>query len=227
MKKRASRRSARGGRALLTGLARCGRCGRMMRVNYGMRAGHAHRYYCRGDEAHVGAFRCIGIGGIRIDKAVATAILEAVSEHAVEAAIRAAQQTSRAGDDARRALACELEEARYEASLAARRYEIVDPTKRLVARELEARWNAALERVAHLEERAALLAREVASRPAINQTQLMTLAHDLPAAWNAPGTDMRTKQRLTRILIQEVVIDLDDNTNEAIATVHWTGGRQR
>ncbi|MFM0069466.1 MerR family transcriptional regulator, partial [Paraburkholderia aspalathi] len=48
---------------------------------------------------------------------------------------------------------------------------------------------------------------------------------DLPATWNAPGTDMRTKQRLTRILIQEVVIDLDDITNEAVATVHWTGGR--
>lgn len=225
MKKRASRRSARGGRALLTGLARCGRCGRMMRVNYGMRAGHAHRYYCRGDEAHVGAFRCIGIGGVRIDKAVAAAIVEVVSEHAVEAAIRAAQQTSRADDDVRRALACELEEARYDASLAARRYEVVDPMKRLVARELEARWNAALERVAHLEERAALLDRELASRPVIDQTQLMTLAHDLPATWNAPGTDMRTKQRLTRILIQEVVIDLDDNTNEAVATVHWTGGR--
>ncbi|MEX3968676.1 recombinase family protein [Paraburkholderia sp. EG286B] len=225
MKKRASRRSARGGRALLTGLARCGRCGRMLRVNYGMRAGHAHRYYCRGDEAHVGAFLCIGIGGVRVDKAVAASILEAVSEHAVEAAIRAAQQTSRADDDVRRAIAGELEEARYDASLAARRYEVVDPTKRLVARELEARWNAALERVAHLEERAALLDREAASRPAIDQAQLMMLAHDLSAAWNAPGTDMRTKQRLSRILIQEVVIDLDDETNETIVTVHWTGGR--
>ncbi|MGF6961284.1 hypothetical protein [Paraburkholderia youngii] len=164
-------------------------------MNYGMRAGQAHRYYCRRDEAHVGAILCIGIGGVRVDKAVAAAIIEAVSEHAVEAAIRATEQTSRADDDVRRALACELGEARYDAAVAARRYEVVDPTKRLVARELEARWNAALERVAHLEERAALLDREVASRPAIDQAQLMTLAHDLPAAWNAPGTDMRTKQR--------------------------------
>ena len=77
-----------------------------------------------------------------------------------------------------------------------------------------------------LTSKSALLDREVASRPAIDQTQLMTLARDLPATWNAPGTDMRTKQRLTRILIQEVVIDLDDSTDEAVATVHWTGGRQ-
>jgi hypothetical protein len=151
-------------------------------------------------------------------KAVAASILDAVSEHAVGAAIRAAQQTSRADDDVRRALACELEEARYDASLVARRYEVVDPTERLVARELEARWNAALERVAHVEERAVLLDREAASRPAMDQAQLMTLAHDLSAAWNAPGTDMRTKQRLPRILIQEVVIDLDDDTNEAVAS---------
>ena len=51
------------------------------------------------------------------------------------------------------------------------------------------------------------------------------LAHDLPAVWNAPGATMRTKQRLTRILIQEVVVDLDDAAHEAVVTVHWTGGR--
>jgi hypothetical protein len=53
----------------------------------------------------------------------------------------------------------------------------------------------------------------------------MRLAHDLPAAWNAPATDARTKQRLTHILIQEAVIDLDDAANEAIVIIHWTGGR--
>ncbi len=65
MQKRMSRKSARGGRALLTGLVRCGRCGRMMRVFYGMRSGHAHRYPCRGDDGHVGAGLCIGRGAHR------------------------------------------------------------------------------------------------------------------------------------------------------------------
>ena len=149
MQKRASRKSARGGRALLTGLVRCGRCGRVMRIFYGTRAGHAHRYQCRGDDAHVGAGLCIGIGGVRVDRAMATKIIEAVSDRAVDAAILAAEQTARAGDDVRRGVDQELEEARYEASLASRRHEAVDPGKRLVARELEARWNAALERVGH------------------------------------------------------------------------------
>jgi DNA invertase Pin-like site-specific DNA recombinase len=225
MQKRMARKSARGGRALLTGLVRCGRCGRMMRVFYGMRSGHAHRYQCRGDDSHVGAGLCIGIGGVRVDRAVATQILEAVSECAVEAALRAAAQARRADDDLRLALERELEDVRYEASLAARRYEAVDPTKRLVARELEARWNAALERVAQLEERIARLDAGVTARPKIDQAALVALARDLPAAWNAPSTDARTKQRLTRILIEEVVIDLDDASNEAVVTIHWNGGR--
>jgi hypothetical protein len=67
MQKRAARKSARGGRALLTGLTRCGRCGRMMRVFYGSPSGHAHRYQCRGDDDHVGSGLCIGIGGKRVD----------------------------------------------------------------------------------------------------------------------------------------------------------------
>lgn len=64
MKKNCARKSAHGGRALLTGLMRCGRCGRMMRVFYGMAKGNAHRYQCRRDDAHVGAGLCIGIGWV-------------------------------------------------------------------------------------------------------------------------------------------------------------------
>jgi hypothetical protein len=130
-----------------------------------------------------------------------------------------------ADDDVKQATNRELEEARYEASLAARRYEAVDPLKRLVARELESRWNMALERIAQLEQRLARMDEDAASRPEIDREGLLMLAHDLPAAWNAPGATMRTKQRLTRILIQEVVVDLDDAAHEAVVTVHWTGGR--
>lgn len=225
MQKRASRKSGRGGRALLTGIVRCGRCGRMMRVFYGSRSGHAHRYLCRGGSDQTGGKMCIGIGGIRVDRAVAAQIIEAVSEHAVEAAIAAAERYGEADDEVRRALAGELEEARYEVSLAARRHEAVDPSKRLVARELEARWNAALEHVAELEDRIARLDRRADTRPEIDRAALIALAHDVPATWNAPGVKPQTKQRLTRILIQEVVIDLNEASNEVVVTVHWSGGR--
>src|SRR5207245_3303828 len=157
-----------------------------------------------------------GFGGVRIDRPGAAQIVEAVSEHAIEAAIHAADQSVKADNEFRQALCRELEEARYDASLAARRYEVVDPTKRLVARELETRWNTALERVAHVEDRVARHDDAAALRPKVDRAALMALARDLPAAWNAPRTDARTKQRITHILIREVVLGRDDTTDEAI-----------
>jgi hypothetical protein len=190
-----------------------------------MRSGHAHRYQCLGDAGREHKGLCLGIGGIRVDRAVAAQIVEAVAGHAVEAALRAVQQAAQADTDVRQSMERELEQARYEASLAARRYEAVDPNKRLVARELEARWNVALERVAELEQRIARIDATANTRPTIDRAGLLALAYDLPAAWNAPGTDTRTKQRLTRIVIQEVVIDQKDDSKEAVVTIHWTGGR--
>jgi DNA invertase Pin-like site-specific DNA recombinase len=225
MKRRMTRKAGRGGRALLTGMVRCARCGRMMRVFYRMQSEQAHRYQCRGDDAHVGWGLCIGIGGVAVDKAVAAQLLEAVSERAVDAAILAAEQGIRAAADVQRAVERELEEARYAASLAERRYEHVDPAKRHVARALEERWNEALERVAALEARVTRLEAEFAARPSVDRDALLRLAEDLPKAWEAAGTDARAKQRLVRLLIEEVVLDLDDAANETVVTVHWIGGR--
>jgi hypothetical protein len=90
---------------------------------------------------------------------------------------------------------------------------------------LEARWNGALERVADLERRIENLRATAAARPKIDRARLLQLAHDLPAAWNAPSTDTRTKQRLIHILVQEIVCELDEAANEAVLLIHWTGGR--
>jgi hypothetical protein len=214
------RKSARGGRALLTGLVRCGRCGRMMRVAYGVMAGHAHRYFCRGG-ARTEGDRCIGV---RIDRAVSAQLVDALAPHAIDAALEAADRAGRADDDVRLALGHQLEEAKYEATLAARRHQAVDPDKRLVARELEARWEAALEHVAQLEKRIADLEPKPAS-PAIDRGALLALAHDLRAVWNAPDANPRTKQRLVRILVREVVLDVDDASKNVSTTIHWAGGR--
>src|SRR5258708_946223 len=121
MQKRSDRKSARGGRALLTGLVRCGRFGRMMRIFYGSPAGHVHRYQCRGNSDTAGGKPCIGgAGGVRVDRAVSSQILEVVSSYAIEAAIQAAERCMAANDNVRQALGKELESARYEASLAGR-----------------------------------------------------------------------------------------------------------
>jgi hypothetical protein len=185
MKKNCARKSARGGRALLTGVMRCGRCGRMMRVFYGMGKGNAHRYQCRGDDAHVGAGLGIGIGGVWVDRAVALQMLEAISNRAVEAAIFASDQVERSQKETIAAVERELEAARYEASLAGRRYELVDPQKRHVARELEARRNNALERVgAALEP--GVVASDVSREAGIHTSQLFRWRQQLCKRKPAP-----------------------------------------
>jgi hypothetical protein len=100
-----------------------------------------------------------------------------------------------------------------------------DPDNRLVAGELEARWNAALSTVGEVEQR--LRDNELppnASRIPDKET-LCSLAQDLPAVWNSPATDMRLKQRIVRILIEEIIADVDDSTSEIVLLIHWTGGR--
>jgi DNA invertase Pin-like site-specific DNA recombinase len=225
MQKRTARKSGRGGQALLSGMARCARCGRMMRVFYKTGTDLSHRYQCRGDDSHVGAGLCIGAGGGGIDAAVTGQLLEAVSGRAVQAALLAGQQATRAQEVVRLAVEKELDEARYAAELAERRYEHVDPAKRHVARTLEARWNAALERVASVEQKLAALGAELIARPGVDPDVLLRLATDLPSAWNAAGTDARARQRLVRLLIEEVVIDIDQAENAFVLLIHWIGGR--
>src|SRR6202171_3041928 len=102
----------------------------------------------------------------------------------------------------RKAIELELEQSRYEARLAARRYESVDPDQRLVAAELEARWNTVLQKTKELENKLHEFDGESQSAPAPNKEVLLSLAQDLPAIWNSPSTDMRLKQRLVTILIR-------------------------
>ena len=54
---------------------------------------------------------------------------------------------------------------------------------------------------------------------------LCSLAQNLPMVWNAETTDMRLKQRIVRILIQEIVADVDDQASEILLVIHWAGGR--
>ena len=127
--------------------------------------------------------------------------------------------------DLRTAIELELEQARYEARLAARRYESVDPDQRLVAAELEARWNAALQKVKGLESKLDEFDHESQSVPAPSKQMLLSLAQDLPAIWNSPSTDMRLKQRIVRILIREIIVDVEEKSREVVLVIHWAGGR--
>jgi excisionase family DNA binding protein len=218
----AERKAGRGGRALLSGLLRCQCCGRMMNVNY---PGSVVRYVCNSSRSQYGEETCISFGGLRVDAAVSREVLEAVSGNAIQAALEAAEQMEQKRQNLRKAIELEVEQTRYEARLAARRYESVDPEQRLVAAELEARWNTVLQKVKELENKLHEFDDQVQSAPAPNMQVLLSLAQDLPAIWNSPSTDMRLKQRIVRILIREIIATVEEKSREVVLLLHWAGGR--
>ena len=98
------------------------------------------------------------------------------------------------------------------------------PAHRLVAAELELRWNRALERVTELEGRIEKHLGETPTTAPTSPEQFATLAVDLKAVWRDPTTDVRLKKRIVRELIREVIADLDEQDGEIILVVHWMGG---
>jgi hypothetical protein len=123
----------------------------------------------------------------------------------------------------REALKRDLEAARFVADRAFRQYDAADPANRLVAGELEARWNKALARVTEVEGKIA--AHDAATlAPVIDPGSLATLAADLKTVWAVPSTDARVKKRIVRTVIHEVIADIDPEAAEIVLVVHWIGG---
>lgn len=145
-----------------------------------------------------------------------------VEPMAIDAAFEAERMHKEQQEDRHRILALELEQARYEARLAERRYAACDPDNRLIAAQLEKSWEQALQRVKGLE------ARQLDERPQaieVAPDAFANLAGELSAAWNAPNVSMRARQQLLRTLITEIVANVDHETREVILTIHWRGGQ--
>lgn len=212
------------GDALLAGLLRCRRCGRKLTIRYTGVNHDIPRYSCWRGLLDNGEPRCIAFGGLRVDDAIEEALLRVVEPGAIAAAAEAEAQAAGRRDQVREALMRDLEAARYHAERAFRQYDAADPANRLVAGELEARWNRALKQAADVE---AKIATHDATAPGPSSLAVLdaaTLAGNLRAIWAAPTTDARLKKRLVRAVIHEVVADIDDETSEIALLIHWVGG---
>ena len=211
------------GDALLAGLIRCRRCGRKLTLRYSGARHDIPRYSCSRGWLDNGEPRCIAFGGLRVDDAIEEALLTVVGPGAVEAATAAEKEAGQRRDQVREALARDLEAARYEADRTFRQYDAIDPANRLVAGELEARWNKALARVSEIESKIASHD-AVVPTPMADPVSLATLAADLRTVWTAPTSDARLKKRIARTVIHEVVVDIDRDSSEVVLLVHWIGG---
>jgi DNA invertase Pin-like site-specific DNA recombinase len=210
---------ARRGELILAGLLRCGHCGRKLYVGYGK----SGRYYCQGANVNHGTERCISFGGLRADQAVGTEVVRVLKPLGIDAAVKALEAQTSESSAARKQLELALAQARYEATHARRQYDAVDPANRLVAGELERRWNEALQAVHRIEgEIAALDARKPAPLGEQERRHLIQLGADLERAWSHPAASASTRKRLVRAALHEIIARIDSGFIEMV--LHWQGG---
>ena len=122
------------------------------------------------------------------------------------------------------ALQRDLQAASFAADRAFRQYDAADLENRLVASELEARWNKALTRVGEIENKIASHKAAIPQVSSYSMLDMAALAGNLRAVWAAPSTDARLKKRIVRTVIHEVIADLDDVASEIVLVIHWAGG---
>jgi hypothetical protein len=211
------------GSALLAGLLRCRRCGRKLMVAYTGNGPFVLRYVCHRSALDNGEPPCITFAGLSLDEAISREIMIVLEPAAIEAAVLASEQENLQQEEILSAVKRELEAAQYAARRAEKQYDTTDPDNRLVASELEHRWNDALQKVQQLEMQIDQAVRSRRVAPATRE-EFETLASDLETVWHNPDADARLKKRIVRSLIEEVVVDVDGQAGEIIAVVHWKGG---
>ena len=217
----AVRGPVRNGEALLSGLMRCGHCGAKLLAQYPRQ--HVIRYQCSGYVLNREHPCCVMFGGLRADRLVAEQLLQCLAPLGMEAAIEAIEALEGATDDRIQQKTLALEHARYEVTHARRQYDAVDPANRLVAAELERRWNQALTMEAELEAELARL-QQSRERPLSDaqRRELLELARDLPRLWDDPRSTPEYKKRLLRIAVKEIIATCEGETIRLL--LHWQGG---
>jgi len=212
------------GSALLCGLLRCGRCGRSLHTQYSGKSGRVARYVCQGGRVHRGSAACLSVGAVRVDQAVSEQVIEVVQPAGIRAAVEAEEQLLRYGHEKIEALQLALEKAQYEAGRAQRQYDAIDPENRLVASELEKRWNEAMKTVEKIERQITDASATSLEPSQEDKRRLYELGNDVRSLWDHPAAPIELKKRMTRTLLVDVIVDNIDDPPRHLLHVHWQGG---
>jgi DNA invertase Pin-like site-specific DNA recombinase len=218
--------AARDGRALLSGVIRCGRCGHRMFVQYHRRGDDSlHNYVCVREYADHGGPRCQQLAGPCVDAHVTDQMLEMIAPSALQVSLHAAEQIEADRARLEQLWQQRLERASYAADRARRQYQLAEPENRLVVRQLERDWEQALAELENLREDHD---RFLASRPlllsAAEREQIRALAADLPALWHADTTSNADRKQLLRTIIEAVQVTVHGESEQVTAQITWAGG---
>jgi DNA invertase Pin-like site-specific DNA recombinase len=218
--------AAREGSALLQGLLLCAHCGRRITVRYKGNGGLYPTYECnwRRREA-LSSHACLHLRCDLADEPIIRRVFEVIRPKQIEIAIKAMEELQRRQDSIDTQWRMKIERAQYEAHLAQRRYEEVDPSNRLVAATLESRWNEALTKLEEIKE--AFSKHQSQKGIPVTEEQkaeLRALARDLPRLWKAPTTKAKDRKRILRLLIKDITVEKLPTPKQVILHVRWQGG---
>ena len=217
---------AREGLALLQGLLLCGHCGRALTVRYTGNGEIRPTYLCNWLHREALATKdCMSFRCDVLDPVITEEVFKALQPAELELALGALRELETRDQAIMRQWQMRLERAEYEAALAERRYEEVDPSNRLVASTLERRWNDALLQVQDLRKQAAEFQQQQARVATPEQKEkILALARDLPRLWHAPSTQAKDHKRMLRLLIKDITVEKSTAPKQLLVHIRWQGG---
>jgi hypothetical protein len=212
--------AARAGKGLLTGLLRCGRCGRKLHVRYWGKAGTSARYLCAGDFTAAGGRYCLGFGGATVDRRLTDELLRVLSPLGIGASLEALDRLTAAENEHRRALQWQVQQLEYDAARAFEQYNAVDARNRLVALELERRWNATLEALTRARAQVVTLDDRRAPVTPDERQAFAAFGERFADVWHHAACPIELKKQIIRSVIEETrsrasSISLDDGLGRA------------
>ena len=217
---------AREGLALLQGLLLCGNCGRRLTIRYRGNGGIYPTYECNWLRREGLATRsCLHVRCSILDDAVSERLLQVIHPAQLQIALEALRELERRDEALSHQWRMRIERADYEAQLAQRRYEEVDPANRLVAATLERRWNDALNQLQETQKKFEdFQATHARATTPQQQEEILSLAHDFPRLWKAPTTQAKDRKRMVRLLVKDITINKGDLPKQLLAQIRWQGG---
>jgi len=217
------RGAARNGQGLLSGILRCGRCGRKLYVAYYGKSGTAARYICRGDYESGGKY-CLAFGGSTIDKKFTEELLRVLSSYGMKASIQAEKELSSEDGAKIKVFEQKIKQLEYENSRAFEQYNEVDPRNRLVAAELESRWNEKLEELEDAKKRLKTLGSERCHISDEEKEKILAFGERFSEAWENQYCSNSLRKKIIRTIIEEVIVNFDEEKQMLNFIIHWKGG---
>ncbi len=211
------------GTSLLAGRVICGRCGRRMSICYSGQT--KARFTCDMSRNQWGDRQCQSFNARPLHELMERVLLIALSPASIELSLTAAQEIESDREQVAKHHRQTVERTRYQSELARGRYESVDHNHRLVAAELERRWETALLEQRKAEETLDRLLQQHPTRLTAEETARITsLATDIPALWHAESTSGIDRQMILRALVEHVVVEVLGHSERVAVTIRWSGG---